>query len=199
MTVFTNIRRFLRRHSGVDANEPRASIWSIPESRRTLYFGLFAVLTLVGVGWICWYEIFYKTGDDWPETVNSIFRNIPTAGTASAVATVSTIETWRFIVVVGDWLAMKIQESRRRKEEEEEARIAEAVANAVAEAREQVRAEVREQTIAEAREQVRAEVREQNAVRMEVIQQWNQRREAAIAAGEEFAEPLPSFQDDATQ
>ena len=187
MTFLRNIWRFFRRHFGIDANEPRVSIWSIPESRRTLYFGLFAILTLVGVGWVCWYEIFYRTEDDWPQTINSILYGIPIAGAASAVTTISTIETWRFIVVVGDWLAMKIQESRRRREEETEARIAQAEAQ-----REQAEAQ-RERAETE-RERAETE-RERAETRMKIVQEWNRRREAAMAAGEQFTEPFPLFPD----
>jgi hypothetical protein len=94
--------------------EPRTSIWSIPESRRTLYFGLFTVLTLAGTGWTLWYEIAYQTRADWAETVQGIIRGIPAVGAFAAITTVTLIEARRLIMVVGDWLEQKIRKNREK-------------------------------------------------------------------------------------
>ena len=121
-------------------HEPRTSIWSIPESRRTLYFGLFTVLTLAGTGWIFWYEIAYHTEDNWAETVQAILRSIPAVGVSAAIATVAAIESERLAMVVGDWLEEKIRKNREK-----------ALEQARQEGREEGRSENREQQAKQAR------------------------------------------------
>ena len=48
-----------------------------------LYLVLFVVLVVSITGLVVWYEIFYNTGDTWPETIKSIGQGI---GTAVAIA-----------------------------------------------------------------------------------------------------------------
>ena len=43
--------------------EDRDSIWSIPLARRALYFGLFTLYALAGIGFLIWHEVFEHTAD----------------------------------------------------------------------------------------------------------------------------------------
>jgi hypothetical protein len=99
-------------NAGVDRRE---SIWSIPASRRTLYFGLFAVQTLAGAGLVCWYEIGHRTETGAVETVLGITQGISTVAVAAAAMTVAILEAWGFVMVVGDWLADKLEERKLKR------------------------------------------------------------------------------------
>ena len=61
---------------GRQAQEDRESIWSITRARRALYFGLFTIYALAGIGFLIWYHVFERRTDTWPETILSITQGI---------------------------------------------------------------------------------------------------------------------------
>ena len=143
--------------------EDRDSIWSIPLARRALYFGLFTVYAMAGIGFLLWYEVFENTSDTWQETILSITQGIGVTTVGAAGLALLTIEGPQTIMVVADYLRKKLiepLEERRRQE-----------------------AQRREQ-------EVRAEGRAETQAAWEA---WNERRMAAEAGGEPFDEPPPGI------
>ena len=154
------------------AQDDRESIWSITRARRALYFGLFTVYALAGIGFLIWYHVFDRRTDTWPETILAITQGIGVNTVGAAGLALLTIEGPKTVMVVADYITERwlnpLKERRRREAEE---RI------------EKIRAE------AEQREQMaRAEGAARNQAEWVA---WNERRMAAEAAGETFAEPPP--------
>lgn len=108
--------------------QQRASIWSVPEAHRRLYFGLFALLFPAGLGWNFWYAISGgPPTDGWRETAQAILESLPAAGIGAALIAFFIAELWRFAMVLGDWLEekLKLKELKaQRAAEREEARKA---------------------------------------------------------------------------
>ena len=153
--------------------QDRDSIWTIPLAWRALYFGLFTLYAFAGIGFLLWYEVFERTVDSWPETINSITQGIGVTTVGAAGLALLTIEGPQTLMVVAHYLRKKLiepLEERRRQEaqqREEEARHRE----------EEARAEGEAQTQA-------------------VWVAWNERRIAAEARGESFDEPPPEIPTD---
>ena len=151
--------------------EDRDSIWSIPLGRRALYFGLFTVYALAGIGFLIWYEIFEHTADTWQQTILAITQGIGVTTVGAAGLALLTIEGPENIMVVADYLRKRLiepLEERRRQEAEQRQR------------------EARERGLAEGR----AEGEAQTQAAWEA---WNERRMAAEASGEPFDEPPPGI------
>ena len=149
--------------------QDRDSIWSIPPARRALYFGLFTLYALAGIGFLVWYHVFEVGSDTWPETILSITQGIGLHTVGAAGLALLTIEGPNTVMVVGDYLRKKLiepLEERRRQEAEQRQR----------EAREKGLAE----GLAEGRAQGQA-----------AWLAWNERRLAAEVNGEPFDEPTP--------
>ena len=149
--------------------EDRESIWSIPPARRALYFGLFTLYALAGIGFLVWYHVFEDRLDTWPETILSIIQGIGVNTVGAAGLALLTIEGPNTVMVVGDYLRKKLiepLEERRRQEAEQRQRAA------------------REKGLAEGRAEGRAESQAEWGA-------WNERRMAAEANGETFDEPPP--------
>ena len=149
--------------------EDRDSIWSIPLARRALYFGLFTVYAMAGIGFLIWYEVFENAADTWQQTILSITQGIGVNTVGAAGLALLTIEGPQTFMVVADYLRKKLiepLEERRRQEAE------------------QRRQQAREEGLAEGR----AEGEAQNQAAWEA---WNQRRMAAEVNGEPFDEPPP--------
>ena len=154
------------------AQDDRESIWSITRARRALYFGLFTVYALAGIGFLIWYHVFDRRTDTWPETILAITQGIGVNTVGAAGLALLTIEGPKTVMVVADYITERwlnpLKERRRREAEE---RI------------EKIRAE------AEQREQMaRAEGAARNQAEWVA---WNERRMAAEASGEPFDEPPP--------
>ena len=89
--------------------QQRASIWSVPEAHRRLYFGLFALLFPAGLGWNFWYAI--SGGPPtagWRGVTQAILESLPAAGIGAALIAFFIAELWRFAMVLGDWLEEKL-------------------------------------------------------------------------------------------
>ena len=170
--------------------EDRDSIWSIPLGRRALYFGLFTLYAIAGIGFLIWYHVFERTTDTWQETILSITQGIGVTTVGAAGLALLTIEGPRTAMVVADYITerwlnplkerrraeaerrreeLEAEAERRREESEAEAERIRAEAEAEAERiREEAEAEA-ERIIAEAeaeaeriREEGRADGEAQN-------------------------------------
>ena len=84
--------------------EDRDSIWSIPLARRALYFGLFTLYALAGIGFLIWHEVFEHTADTWQQTVLSITQGIGVTTVGAAGLALLTIEGPQTIMVVADYI-----------------------------------------------------------------------------------------------
>ena len=155
---------------GQHREDDRESIWSIPPARRALYFGLFTLYALAGIGFLIWYHVFERQADAWPDTILSITQGIGVNTVGAAGLALLTIEGPNTVMVVGDYLRKKLiepLEERRRQEAEQRRR--EALEKGLAEGR--AEGEARNQAAWEA---------------------WNERRLAAEVNGESFDEPPPT-------
>ena len=165
-------------------HDDRESIWSITRARRALYFGLFTLYGLSGIGFLIWYHVFERRTDTWPEIILSITQGIGINTVGAAGLALLTIEGPKTIMVLADYIEERwlnpLKERRRREAEER---------------REQARAEA-EQRIAKIRAEGRAEGEAQNHAAWAA---WNDRRVAAEANGEPFDEPPPELSKESEQ
>ena len=154
-------------------NQPesrREPIWSVPVGYRVLYFTLFIVMSLTGMGYTAWYEIAQNTEDTFHETIRAIIPGSTEVLIGSAGISVITTE---LVMVIAQYLEDKIYRPRRERRR--------------AEMRAEIQAEMREE-IEDRIEEVRAEIVEDISAR---VREWNQRRLDAEARGEAFDEPPP--------
>ena len=150
------------------SEEDRDSIWSIPLARRALYFGLFTIYALAGIGFLIWYETIEHTADTWPESILSITQGIGVTTVGAAGLALLSIEGPQTLMVVADYLRKKLiepLEERRRQE-----------------------AQQREQEAQQREQRARQEGEE---VTQATWVAWNERRVTAGANGEPFDEPPP--------
>ena len=166
------------------SQDDRDSIWSIPLARRALYFGLFTLYALAGIGFLLWYEIFEQTADTWPETILSITQGIGVTTVGAAGLALLTIEGPQTLMVVADYLRKKLIEPLEEKRRIEAERRREEA--------EQRRQQAREEGLAEGR----AEGEARNQAEWVA---WNERRMTAEASGEPFDEPPPGTSATADQ
>jgi hypothetical protein len=163
---------------GPRPQEDRDSIWSVTRARRALYFGLFTLYAIAGLGFLIWYHVFERLTESWPETVLSITQGIGVNTVGAAGLALLTIELPRSIMVVGDYIEERwlnpLKERRRREAEQRQ---------------EQARAEA-EERVAKIRAEGRAEGEAQNQAAWEA---WNERRIEAEAGGGTFEEPPPGI------
>ena len=153
--------------------QDRDSIWTIPLSWRALYFGLFTIYALAGIGFQIWYHIFEQNADTWPETILYITQGIGVNTVGAAGLALLTIEGPNTIMIVADYLRKRLiepLEERRRQEAAQRQR----------EARDKGLAE----GLAEGRAQAEAEVQA-------AWEAWNERRMTAEAGGAPFEESPP--------
>ena len=168
---------------GETTRQDRDSIWTIPLTWRALYFGLFTLYALAGIGFLIWYHAFEHKTDSWPETILLITQGIGVNTVGAAGLALLTIEGPNTVMVIAHYLRKKLIEpldERRRREAEERLRAARE--KGLNEGRAEGRAEGRTEGRAEGEAQARAE-----------WVAWNQRRLAAEASGEPFDEPPPGI------
>ena len=168
--------------------EDRDSIWSITRARRALYFGLFTLYALAGIGFLLWYEIFENTADTWQQTILSITQGIGVNTVGAAGLALLSIEGPKTVMVLADYITERwlnpLKERRRaeaeRRRTESEERIA------------RIRADARDEGLAEGRTEGLAEGRaEGETQRQAAWESWNERRMEAESRGEPFDEPPP--------
>ena len=87
--------------------EDRDSIWSIPLARRALYFGLFILYAMAGIGFLIWYEVFENKADTWQQTILSITQGIGVTTVGAAGLALLTIEGPRTFMVVADYITQR--------------------------------------------------------------------------------------------
>ena len=87
--------------------EDRDSIWSIPLARRALYFGLFTVYAMAGIGFLIWHEVFENTADTWQQTILSITQGIGVTTVGAAGLALLTIEGPQTFMVVADYITQR--------------------------------------------------------------------------------------------
>jgi hypothetical protein len=142
----------------------------VPVGYRVLYFTLFIVMSLTGIGYTAWYEIAQNTEDTFHETIRAIIQGSTEVLIGSAGISVITTE---LVMVIAQYLEDKIYRPRRERRR--------------AEMRAEIEAEMQAE-IEDRVEEARAEVVEDISAR---VREWNQRRLDAEAKGEAFDEPPP--------
>ena len=177
---------------GQPREEDRESIWSIPPGRRALYFGLFTLYALAGIGFLIWYHVFEYKADTWQQTILSVTQGIGATTVGAAGLALLTIEGPQTVMVVADYLRKKLIEPlderrERRRQETERLRLE------AEQRRDQARAEA-EERVASIRSEARAEGRAEGEAQARAEwEAWNERRVAAEASGEPFDEPPPQL------
>ena len=113
----------------MDRQQNRESIWSVDRSTKNLYFALFIVQSIVGIGLLTWATLLQQKSP--LETVVIIWQGAaPIIGTSAGNAIVIT-ESGRSLMV----LARSLEEwLEKRREKQREKRDAEVRAEALAEA-----------------------------------------------------------------
>ena len=109
-------------------NHPRESIWSVRQEDRPRFSYYFAILFIIGMAWVIWYQIDYVDRDSVVETIMAIFIGMVQAGVAAV-----TITFFRFEGEDAMGIALDIWREKRRRERE--AMVNEAVEAAIAEVR----------------------------------------------------------------
>ncbi len=165
-------------------DDERESIWSIPASLKKLYFGLFTAQIIVAAVWLAQAALSDESLVGIQAKVLSVWQGMAPAAITSAAFALILTDAWKTSMVIGTWLEDELKKRRERRER----RI-------VAVASEKAAEVAREKALAEAQvavEAARAEERRK-------WQEWNRRREAAAAAGEEFTELPPGDGDPESQ
>ena len=100
----------------------RESIWSVPKEAKTVYYGAFIGLFVLGMSLLCFRSV--GLNDSWSQRVIEIGGDAaPLAITSAAIALV-VAEIWRFLMVLARAFEEKFIEpmrERRRQEGVEEA------------------------------------------------------------------------------
>jgi membrane protein implicated in regulation of membrane protease activity len=162
--------------------QQRESIWSIPAKYKRWYFGLFTGQMIIATIWLVRTAIVDDTRAGIPEKILFVWQGAAPMAITSAAFALTIIDTWGLSMVLASYLEDVLRKRRQKS---------------IAEARKKALAEGRAAGLAEGHTEGRAEGRSEglsegfeDASRM--WQEWNRRREAAVAAGEEFTEPPPS-------
>ena len=156
--------------------EERESIWTIPAKYKGWYFGLFSIQIIIAAIWLAITAIADESRNGVWEVLLFVWQGMAPIAITSATFALVIIDAWKTTMVFGTWLEETLEKRRRRQ-------IKEAVDRAV----EKTRSEEREATheaVDRAVEKTRTEERQRWL-------EWNQRRETAVAAGQEFNEPPP--------
>ena len=161
------------------AADDRESIWTIPTKLKRWYFALFSIQVVLAAVVLVRAAIADENTQAFEEILTYIWQYMAPAAVASAAFTLVIIDGINGLMVLSTWLAETL-EKRRRKEEERRRREEERHHKEM----EHLRREV---------ERIRSEAEH---IRLEVQEawlEWNRRREAAAAAGENFTEPPPGI------
>ena len=148
--------------------EERESIWTIPAKYKGWYFGLFSAQIIIAVIWVIRTAIADESRNSIPEILLFIWQAMAPVAITSATFALVIIDTWKTTMVFGTWLEETLE---KRKQKQIKAAVEAAV------------------------EKTRSEEREATRKQLRNWRDWNSRREAAHAAGEEFDEPPPSMDD----
>lgn len=114
---------------GLSRQDDRESIWSVDRRTKTLYFALFIVQSIIGIGALAWHTILQGKGP--LETAVAVWQGSALIIAASAGTSVIIAESWGSLMV----LARSLEEWLERRREKHDARVgAEALAEGRAEA-----------------------------------------------------------------
>ena len=157
----------------------RESIWTIPTKLKRWYFALFSIQVAMAVTWLVKTAIEEQSTEGAPDILFYIWQYMAPAAVSSAALALVLVDGVNFIMVLSSWLAETLekhrrQEEQRRREEDKQRRREEDI--------------LHRQEISAAADFARVEATAEVQKRWE---EWNSRREAAVAAGEEFGEPPP--------
>ena len=179
------------RNKEVDAaeNDGREAIWAIRPRWSTLYFVLFTFQVVVGFGIATYDGLSSLTAENWIQRYFGIILRTGQVGIAAAILTFTAIELLDSIMLMSEWIRVKLVEPAKREQEARmemrfEQSVEKAVEKAVGEAVEKVREKVREEARVQGREEARAEL-------IAEMKDWDRRRRTAEQCGEKFDEPPP--------
>ena len=139
---------------------------------------------IAGISLLCWYEIFWRTGDDAIQTILNISHGSGQTAIGSAGITLTITEAGRLIMVLGEQL-------QRWFEKREDARVARRVDEEVAKVVDEAVAQAVDEAVAQAVGEGRGEAHRQWT-------EWLQRKVEAEAAGEPFDQPPPDIGSNGT-
>jgi hypothetical protein len=97
-----------------DTPDSRDPIWTVPSKLRHVYIAQFSILTIISIIYVCWYQITQVTDDTAAQTVRAIILDTGHVGFAAAVISILTTESWRFTMVVAEWLEGVLERRRQR-------------------------------------------------------------------------------------
>ena len=167
------------RNKEVDAaeNDGREAIWAIRPRWSTLYFVLFTFQVVVGFGIATYDGLSSLTAENWIQRYFGIILRTGQVGIAAAILTFTVIELLDSIMLMSEWIRVKLVEPAKREQKARmEMRVEEAVEEGRVEGREEGREEGRAELIAEMRD-------------------WDRRRRSAEQYGEKFDEPPPYLEN----
>ena len=104
------------REDGCGSKNDRESIWSVERGTKNLYFALFIVQSIVGIGLVVWRAILQNksplesTVTVWQESATIIATS---AGTAIIIA-----EVWKYTMVLARSLEERLKRTREKRREE---------------------------------------------------------------------------------
>ncbi len=139
----------------------RESIWSISVRLKGLYFALFSTQIVGWVAWLTRKSILDESLVAVPDKILFVWQGMAPVAISSAAIALAITDIWKTSMVFGTWLEDEIKKRRRKS---------------IAEAQKKGFTQGQAEGIMEERRR---------------WHKWNQRREAAAAAGEEFNEPPP--------
>ena len=108
------------REDGFGSKNDRESIWSVERRTKNLYFALFIVQSIVGIGLVAWRAILQNKGP--LETAVTIWQDSATIIAASAGTAIIIAEAWRYIVVLARALEERLERARKKRREEDRAK-----------------------------------------------------------------------------
>ena len=108
------------REDGSGSRNDRESIWSVERRTKNLYFALFIVQSIVGIGLVAWRAILQNKGP--LETAVTIWQDSATIIAASAGTAIIIAEAWRYIVVLARALEERLERARKKRREEDRAK-----------------------------------------------------------------------------
>lgn len=105
---------------GLSRQDDRESIWSVDRRTKTLYFALFIVQSIIGIGALAWHTILQGKGP--LETAVAVWQGSALIIAASAGTSVIIAESWRSLMVLArsleEWLERRREKQREKRDAE---------------------------------------------------------------------------------
>ena len=93
--------------------DERDSIWSVARGAISLYFALFSIQLVLGVGLLIWKG--EPTNGDWASRALHTWQGVAPIAIASAASSVFFIEVGRGLMVMASWLEAKLKQRQERR------------------------------------------------------------------------------------